>query len=140
MAHSKPKLRTYVTFKDKLETSDYVNTIYNRSDRSILAKFRCGILQLHVESGRFNNTKLEDRLCKICNQNIIEDEFHFLCQCSEYHTERRNCLYDSLVVQFPEFKDLDDNAKFTYLMRHCNKNIIQFLKLSWDKRKKKLYK
>ena len=81
---TKPKLRTYINFKSNLSTTDYVKTITNRYERSILAKYRCGILQLHIETGRFNNTKLEDRLCKICNDNNIENEYHFLCICSEF--------------------------------------------------------
>jgi len=64
---SKPKLRTYKTFKNDCNTTDYVKSCMNRYERSLLAKFRCGILQLKIETGRFNQTKLEDRLCDICN-------------------------------------------------------------------------
>ena len=42
-------------------------------------KLRCGILQPHVESGRFNETYLENRTCNVCNNNVIEDEFNFVC-------------------------------------------------------------
>ena len=81
---SKPKLRTYATFKDKFETTDYIKINLSRFDRSLMSKFRCGILQLHIETGRFNQTKVEDRFCNICKEGFIEDELHFLCICSEY--------------------------------------------------------
>ena len=81
------ELRTYVNFKKSPVVEEYVKNVLSRSDRSLIAKFRCGILQLHIETGRFNNTKLEERLCQICNSNTIEDEFHFLCVCPHYEQE-----------------------------------------------------
>jgi hypothetical protein len=40
------------------------------------AKSRCDISQIHVESGNFNQTSLENRTCNICNGVHLEDEFH----------------------------------------------------------------
>ena len=81
---TKPKLRTYIKFKKELGIEKYVLDIRNKYERSMIAKLRCGILQLHVESGRFNQTNLENRTCNVCNNNVIEDEFHFVCICPEY--------------------------------------------------------
>jgi hypothetical protein len=38
-----------------------------------------GILPLAIETGRFTSqiTPIENRICKFCNQNQIEDEKHF---------------------------------------------------------------
>ena len=74
-------IRTYIQFKTSMIVSDYVKNSTNRYKRSILAKFRSGILQLRIESGRYSNTKVEERLCELCNLNEVEDEFHFLCKC-----------------------------------------------------------
>ena len=44
--------------------------------------------RLHIESGRWNRaqpTPRENRLCSICN--VLEDEFHFLFECSLYKDE-----------------------------------------------------
>ena len=38
----------------------------------------CGILQLRVESGRFINLKLNERICQLCDLNCLEDEFQFM--------------------------------------------------------------
>ena len=54
---SKPKLRTYNQIKDSFETEEYVKYINNRRERSILAQFRCGILPLELETGRYRNIK-----------------------------------------------------------------------------------
>ena len=75
--NNKPKLRTYKTFKTSFETSKYIKWNLEKSDRSLLAQFMCGILQLRVESGRFINLKLEERICQLSDLNCIEDEFHF---------------------------------------------------------------
>ena len=51
--NKKPKLRTYKIFKTSFETYEYIKWNLEKSDRSLLAQFMCGILQLRVESGRF---------------------------------------------------------------------------------------
>ena len=68
----------------------YINLVSSKFERSLIAKLRCGIFQLNVELGRFNQTSLEDRLCKICEEGFVEDEIHFVCVCSKYQTEREN--------------------------------------------------
>ena len=60
--NNKPKLRIYKTFKTSFETSKYIKWNLEKSDRSLLAQFMCGLLQLRVESGRFINLKLNERL------------------------------------------------------------------------------
>ena len=60
----------------------------NRFDRS-------GMMQLGVESGRFNNMKLEDRICELCDDPKIEDEFCYLCVCQKY-SNLRTTLFNSL--------------------------------------------
>ena len=72
-----PKLRTYILYKDEYLTKPYVECVINRTRRSALAKFRCGILPLSVETGRFNAIPLEFRLCVFCDDNVVEDEYHF---------------------------------------------------------------
>ena len=47
--HTVSKLRTYVTFK-----SNYT-----------LAQFRCAVLPLKIETGRFLGLNVEDRLCQV---------------------------------------------------------------------------
>lgn len=67
--------------------SEYVVKTINKSNRSLMAKFRTGILQLGIETGRYTNLKPEERVCQICNEGFIEDELHFLCVCSKYNSD-----------------------------------------------------
>ena len=66
----------------------YINLVSNTCEPSVIAKLRCGILQLNVELTRFNQTRLEDRFCEICMEGFVEDKIHFVCVCSKYRTGR----------------------------------------------------
>ena len=58
-----PKLRT---FKVLYDDQDYKGLVYanlTRRQRSIMAKFKLGILPLGIEVGRFTDVPLEYRLC-----------------------------------------------------------------------------
>ena len=121
-----------------VQPTDYVKYM-NKYDRSLLAKFRCGILQLKVETGRFNNIKLEERLCNVCDLNEIEDEYHFLCICTLYNDQRQT-LFNNVSNKHNEFSNLDMRQKFTYLLSKCSKDVSKFIKRAWDVRKEVLYK
>ncbi len=56
--------------------------------RSYLAQLKCGILPLHIETGRCYGVKEENRLCKACNNNQIENEYHIIFNCNAYSTLR----------------------------------------------------
>ena len=58
----------------------------NRNERSVMAQFRCGVLPLRIETGRFVGEQVRDtcRLCRFCDLNLIEDEKHFLLVCPSY--------------------------------------------------------
>ncbi len=47
----KPKLRTYITFKNNYCTKKYVKECFPRKERSLLAQIGFGILPLHIEKG-----------------------------------------------------------------------------------------
>jgi hypothetical protein len=64
--NQKPKLRTYVKYKYDFCTEPYVLSYMSKRHRSLLAQFRLGILPLHIETGRFVNTCLTDRICTFC--------------------------------------------------------------------------
>jgi hypothetical protein len=45
--------------------------------RSILAQFRCGILPLRIETGRYHGEPVKERICSLCSENNVEDKIHF---------------------------------------------------------------
>ena len=137
--NNKPKLRTYQSFKDNLNPADYFKYNLSKYDRSILAKFRSGILQLRVETGRYTQTKLEERICQLCDENTIEDEFHFLCICQKYDSPRTS-MYQTIVRKHNHFTDLAPKEQFRFLMSNCSGEVIKYLKKAWVIRQQHLYK
>ena len=136
---NKPKLRTFKLFKLTYCTSNYIHEISNRYCRSLIAKLRMGILQLHIETGRFNNTKLENRTCLMCNDNSIEDEIHFICLCSKYNSLRSD-LFRKASSKNTDFINLPSKSKFIYLMKDCCREVAIFVKRAWEVRKKHLHR
>ena len=92
---SKPKLRTYSKFKTHLFLENCICYYMPKRNRSLLAQFRLGILPIHVETGRYSNTPLEERICKLCDFNEIEDEYHFLIICPLY-ARYRSTLFNNV--------------------------------------------
>ncbi len=78
LVESKPKLRTYKLFKHKLEPEIYLTKNISRSKRSVFAQYRCGILPLNIEVGRFRGQPENERLCTLCPLQSTESELHFL--------------------------------------------------------------
>ncbi len=81
---TKPKLRTYVKFKENIETESYIKYCMLRKRRFLLSQISLGILPLHLETGCFRNEKVEGRKCLICNSQYVENEKHFICVCTTY--------------------------------------------------------
>ena len=71
----KPKLHNYKKFKQVTRTEKY--GIRSGSLRSFLVQLRMGILPLNVETGSYFRKPLNERLCLLCTEGEIEDEYHF---------------------------------------------------------------
>jgi len=61
----------------------YINLVSNTFEWSLIAKLRYGILQLNVELGSFNQTRLEDKLCTICEEGFCWG-WNTLCVYAQY--------------------------------------------------------
>ena len=59
------------------------------SMRIIISKLRLSSHKLGIETGRYIDSRREDRPCHNCNLGKIEDEYHFILQCPLY-TNIRN--------------------------------------------------
>jgi len=127
------KLRTYVQFKDNFKTEQYVNLNLQKNERSLLAQFRCGILPLRVETGRYIGEQVEDRLCRFCDLNTVEDETHFLINCPFYN-EFRLTLLSGVVLT-----DLSDSRKLSYLLNEYPRKTAKFIVKAYIKRRNTIY-
>ena len=129
--NSKPKLRTYKTFKSKLVPEDYVLRLMSRFHRSTFAKFRCGILPLNLEVGRYRGISLENRTCPLC-KNGIETEIHFLLECNAYDRGDflRKTNIDSNIIA--------NDEKLKILMDRHQKETSAFVCKLWNQRQSKI--
>jgi len=132
----KPKLRTYVEIKQDFVTEKYVKINLDRNQRSLLAQLRTGILPLNIETGRFSNTKLEERICKICNSGNIENEYHFLFHCAYFNDERATFINDTNLHELP---NPEDSAKLSHLFENQVRKLAKYVCKIFKKRQDQLY-
>ncbi len=116
------KLRTYKLFKTNLCFEKYL--LSKNSKINELTRFRISAHNLEIEKGRHNNIPAGQRYCKLCNNNSVENEIHFLLQCPKLD---RLPFIASISEQYPNFINLDDKNKFIWLMSNEDQTIIKTL-------------
>ncbi len=132
---TKPKLRTYVKFKNDVKVASHISSNISKYERSLISQLRLGILPLRLETGRYSNLQEKDRICLLCDGNYIENEHHFLFQCELYNTERTQLEY-ALDISFT---DLSDVEKFNLVFRHPF-ILGKYIRKAIRKRREKLYR
>ena len=83
------------------------------NDCSAFAKFRCGVTPIRLETGRYENIKLEERCCFTCS-NLIEDETYVILHCPVYSDFRNNLFTEVLKVNWNAMS-LSDCQKIIFL-------------------------
>jgi hypothetical protein len=61
------KLRTHKLFNYEYGVENYCKVLGPFNDRSAFAKFRSGLTPIRLETGRYENIKLEERCCFPCS-------------------------------------------------------------------------
>ena len=94
--------RTYRLYKSSFGTECYLKFINHSKFRVALSNLRTCSHNLDIERGRYVRPKLnvDQRLCLSCN--VVEDEEHFITNCSFNQTERR-LLYSKMSCKDPCF-------------------------------------
>ena len=54
-----------------------------------IIKYKTGHHRLPIETGRWDDTPLNERKCNVCNKNDIGDEYHYLFSCDFFKNERK---------------------------------------------------
>ena len=81
------KLALYSKIKHKFDIEPYTNLPFR--DRQIIAKIVGSSHTLHVETGRHHNIPRDERICKVCDRDQVEDEEHFISECPAYSDIRQ---------------------------------------------------
>ena len=134
---SKPKLRTYRKIKFDYKLENYVKSVSNKFQRSLIAQLRMGILPLAIETGRYTNVPVNQRMCFWCKDKI-EDELHFVCQCKLY-SQQRSKMYDSIKNTLINFDVLTEEDKFIKIVTSCSKFFYLYLDEAWKLRKMNVF-
>ncbi len=132
---TKPKLRTYTTFKSNTDTATHLKCNLPKYERSIISQFRLGILPLRIETGRYSNLPLNERTCVFCNSAAVENEVHFAFECDFYNVERAK-FQNSIGISLD---NLDNQGKFDAVFKHPYA-LGKYLKSALKKRKDHFYR
>ena len=84
------------------------------------------IHSLNIETGRYYNIDRHAKICNMCNNNVIEDEYHFILECSKYVEIRRKyikpyyCINPSAckltqLLSIQNIKELNNLGKYLYV-------------------------
>ena len=68
----------------------YINEIRNFNYRRSITRFRISAHRLKIETGRYIKLDRSERLCTKCSTGAIEDEQHFLMECSKFNAFRNS--------------------------------------------------
>ena len=113
----------YRLFKTKFETSSYINCMSKYFCRRFLS-FRTRNHRFPVEVGRWYNTRINERKCHLCN-NDLGDEYHYLLICPEFESERKKYLK-------PYYYKRPNVVKYSEIMNTNNEKMLKQLCLFID--------
>ncbi len=128
------KIKNLCFNEKEFGTEKYVRLNLTRSQRSLLAQTRLGILPLKIETGRFTGIPANQRFCHFC-PNEIENEIHFLFSCKHYVQEH-----------YSFFSHIDENILcgsqadwFQNMCLQCPRKLSKYICNIWSNRKSSLY-
>jgi hypothetical protein len=135
------KLRTYRRYKLHPTREKYLEILNSKAERSIYTKFRLSAHKLDIERLRYttkgNRIPPEQRICRYCTLNEIEDETHFLMVCPLYDDTRLK-LITAINSISSQFHKLDNTNKLIWCLSNENNTVIKetasFLKSAFNKR------
>ena len=132
--NSMPKLVTYCKFKTSFCFEEYLNKLHNNDLRQLLARFRLSSHNLEIETGTYNRIDRDSRYCKLCNQNRIENEYHFLLCCPRYIEIRRKYLGSNQWPTVNKFNNLISitNTKSLLNVAKCIKECMSLRKITFE--------
>ena len=78
------RLATYKLINDDFSFPKHLGLPHHL--RKVISRTRCSNHPLEIEKGRHKNPKTprQERLCKLCYDQVVEDEDHFLLRCTTY--------------------------------------------------------
>ena len=140
----KSKLRLYKKLKTRLVLEDYVVEL-DREKRRQLTMLRGGTNKLRIETGRWRNEVEQERVCKVCLCEEIENEKHFLLACPMYVRERAKMfrrIREEAELEYAE--SMDEEWQMNVLIgvgwrkkgREIREIVLEYIRKAYDIRKR----
>ena len=85
------KCLVYRMYKTEYCFEDYLDILPCNLGKA-LCKFRTMNHSLPIEKGRYFNIDRNERLCTLCDTNVIGDEFHYLFECDYFNADRKKYI------------------------------------------------
>ncbi len=127
-----PIMRTYRLIKTDFILEPYMR-IKDYQARKAITKLRMSSHDLFIEKGRHTKplkTPVEQRICRYCNRNEVEDEVHFLIRCDYYEGARNKLLRD---IEAPTESGWTDVDLFLWLLNNrCPDILTKVGKFIWS--------
>ena len=111
--------------KNNYKYQPYLDKVKNIKHRKIITRLRCSAHILEEEKGRHLKINKDQRTCKQCSIQEIEDLNHLLINCNTYTTERRGLLDILKETYAARYDLLSDDAKcFKLLNMEVNPQFV----------------
>ena len=125
-----PKLRSYKLFKYSFCVEPYLLVLNDNNLIRSMARLRQSSHDLEIERGRYNKPKTPafQRICKRCNSLEVDDEVHFLIDCSSAETERRT-LFSVCQMYIQNFFTNTSRNKFISIMSSREVAVVKALSI-----------
>ncbi len=141
--HSKrekmPKLDIYNQIKNSFGVEKFLTLNIERYEKCLLSQLRYGILPLRVETGRFVGEKHNDRICTLCDSNVVEDQIHFLFYCKLYDNHRKDLNAKAKNI-IDGWDNLSDVEKLCIMFTNLTRTLGKYVKNIFLLRRNTLYK
>ena len=113
---TKPKVRTFMKFKDFFNVPAYLGKPLSFVERRTISKLRLGNLPISLETARYLRPVIpeDQRLC-YCGSEV-ESEYHVLFKCVKY-SKLRDAWLNELCIPY-NFNDIGENEQLKYVLNN----------------------
>ena len=100
--------------KEHMKQQYVKNHVMSRTKRSAIAKFRCRVAPLCIETGRYEMLSVDKRYCFHCRSKI-ENEEHVILECPLY-CEIRHVLFSKIEILVTGIQNLSNSDNVCHLL------------------------
>ena len=120
------KLNEYKKLKVNVGIEKYLLEIKNFKYRQAVIRLRVSAHRLPVEIGRYKKIVYCDRKCKLCDQEEVGNEQHYLMSCgnTEFTVLRQNFI-NSVYKINQSLKYFDTQSLFYHILSMKDRNILK---------------